>query len=95
MESMGRQASLIWGKYSDRSCEVRTELSETEKMLDAYNKFKQDILDGKYGKTSQFWVIMHLSVIRNVYLLHRADQEKIFPSPFWVEKISSVGICFE
>ena len=33
--------------------------SKTEKILDAYSKFKQAFLDGKYGKTSQFWVAMY------------------------------------
>ena len=52
--------------------------SKTEKTLDAYSKFKQAIRDGKYGKTSQFWVVMYLDVIRDVYLLHCAVQENNF-----------------
>ena len=56
--------------------------SKTEKIPDAYSKFKQVIRDGKYGKTSQFWVVMYLDVIRNVYLLHRAVQENNFSFAF-------------
>ena len=52
--------------------------SKTAKILDAYSKFKQAIRDGKYGKTGQFWVVMYLDVIRDVYLLHRAVQENNF-----------------
>ena len=53
--------------------------SKTEKILDAYSKFKQAIRDGKYGKTtSQFCVVMYLDVTRDVYLLHRAVQENTF-----------------
>ena len=54
-----------------------------EKILDAYSKFKQAIRDGKYGKTGQFWVVMYLDVIRDVYLLHLAVQESnFFPRHF-------------
>ena len=49
--------------------------SKTERILDVYSKFMQAIRDGKYGKTSQFWIVMYLDVIRDVYLLHLAVQE--------------------
>ena len=65
-------------------------------LVDACSKRKQAIRDGKYGKTSQCWVLMCLDVIKDVYLLHRAVQENNFPLHlFGWKQLDSVGICFE
>ena len=56
--------------------------SKMEKILDAYSKFKQAIQDGKYGKTSQFWIAMYLDAIRDVYCFIVLFKKTIFSFAF-------------
>ena len=51
---------------------------EVARFFTLHENFKQDIRNGNYGKTAQFWVVYYLDIMANQHLLHMAVQENDF-----------------
>ncbi len=45
-------------------------------LLDQYMKFEEDVRNGIYGKTSQFWLLYYLDIMRNQHLIHSAGTSR-------------------
>ena len=51
---------------------------EVRNMMIRYNRFKEKIRHGEYGKTAQFWLSYYLDIMFNQYLTHHAIQKNNF-----------------
>ena len=52
-------------------------LIKFKKLLDSYTQFRNDVSEGKYGKTPQFW-LMYLNVMKLQHQIHTAVQTNDF-----------------
>ena len=41
-------------------------------LLKAYSRFQEDVRNGVYGKTSQFWMLYYLDIMRNQHLIRES-----------------------
>ncbi len=46
--------------------------------LEVYNQFEEDVRKGVHGKTSQFWLVNYIDIMRNQHLLHLSVQTNDF-----------------
>ena len=51
---------------------------EVRNMMIRYNRFKERIRHGDYGKTAQFWLLYYLDIMFNQHLTHYAVQTNNF-----------------
>ena len=51
---------------------------EVRNMMIRYNRFKENIRHGDYGKTAQFWLLYYLDLMFNQHLTHYAVQANNF-----------------
>ena len=47
-------------------------------LFDKYSQFQEQVRQGHYGKTSQFWLVYYLDIMRNQHLIHTAVQSNNF-----------------
>ena len=47
-------------------------------LLEQYMKFEEDVRSGIHGKTSQFWLLYYIDIMRNQHLIHFAVQTNNF-----------------
>ena len=50
--------------------EALVEVESVHELLDQYMKFEDDVRIGIHGKTSQFWLLYYLDIMRNQHLIH-------------------------
>ena len=61
--------------------ECNEQLANDEKiaeLFDKYSQFQEQVRQGHYEKTSQFWLIYYLDIMRNQHLIHTAIQSNNF-----------------
>ena len=58
--------------------EALVEDEGVHELLDQYMKFEEDVRSGIHGKTSQFWLLYYLDIMRNQHLIHFAVQTNNF-----------------
>ena len=61
--------------------ECNEQLANDEKiaeLFDKYSQFQEQVRQGHYGKTSQFWMIYYPDIMRNQHLIHTAIQSNNF-----------------
>ena len=51
---------------------------EVRNMMIRYNRFKEKIRHGDYGKTAQFWLLYYFDIMFNQHLTHYAVQTNNF-----------------
>ena len=79
-DNMPDRVRILLENESADEFEIKRLLEDDEvrNMMIRYNRFKEKIRHGDYGKTAQFWLLYYLDIMFNQHLTHYAVQTNNF-----------------